>query len=109
LIGVIFKFGSETIEVRIDGTNVLFKTGMFGGAFVPIENLKLSKSGAIKESPELKDDPDWRKKIIKKFKKKVEEEKTEEARMKYIVNDLSKYNYIPLYIQRKGHRVKKFK
>jgi len=109
MIGVIFQFGSQIVEVRIDGTNCLFRTGQFGGAFAPIDALQLSYDGVIKEFPELKDRKDWKEQAIKRFKDKMNTYKTEEQRIDYIVEDLKKYGYIPLYKQRQGFRIEKFK
>ena len=104
MIGTIFDFGGEKIEIRIDGTNCLFRTQQFGGAFATIEGLKLDYKGVIKEHPDLKDKETWKEEAIKRFKNKLKEYKTEEERMKYIKKDLEKYGYIPLYEQKQGHR-----
>ena len=109
MIGVIFEFNSSNIEVRVDGENCWFRTGEFGGALVPIDSLKLDKAGSIKEHPDLKDDKEWKKKTIERFKQKIKELKTEQERVKYIIDDLKKYGYIPKYMQRKGHRPIKIK
>lgn len=109
MIGVIFQFGSQMIEVRIDRTNCLFRTGQFGGAFAPIDALQLSYDGAIKEFPDLKDKKDWKEQAIKRFKDKMKTFKTEEQRMNYVVDDLKQYGYIPLYKQKSGWRIEKFK
>ncbi len=108
-IGIIFEFGSEIIEVRIIGTNCLFKTKDFGGASYPIDNLRLEKTGVIKEFPDLKDKDDWREQAIKRFKEKLKNMKTEQERIDYVKEDLKKYGYRPKYIQRDGHRVQKIR
>lgn len=107
MIGVIFELNSNNIEVRIDGTNCLFRTGEFGGALVPIDSLKIDKAGSIKEHPDLEDDKEWKKKTIERFKTEIKKLKTEKERIKYIINDLKKYGYIPRYMQQSGHRPKK--
>lgn len=109
MIGVIFELNSNHVEVRIDGINCWFRTGEFGGALVPIDSLKLNKAGSIKEHPDLKDDNEWKEKTIERFKNKIKELNTEQERIKYIINDLKKYGYIPKYMQRKGHRTIKIK
>ena len=109
MIGVIFKYVNEIIEVRIDGNNCLFRTGQYGGAFVSIDGLKLDKSGVIKEHPDLKDKDDWREQSIKRFKKHIKEMKTEMDSIKYIISELSKCGYKPMYLQRAGYRPIKLK
>jgi len=107
MIGIIFQFASETIEVRIIGKQCLFRTGSFGGAFASLENLKLSRIGAIKEFPDLKDKENWKEEVIKRFNKKLADMKTEKERAEYVIEDLKKYGYVPLYLQEKGFRIKK--
>jgi hypothetical protein len=107
MIGTIFQFGSEMVEVRIDRTDCLFRTKDYGGAFSPIDGLKLEKTGVIKEFPELKDNDAWRKIAIERFKEKIKNYETERQRMEYVKEDLKKYGYIPLYEQEKGKRPKK--
>jgi len=109
MIGVIFEFNSNQVEVRVDGTNCWFRTGEFGGALVPIDSLKIDKVGSIKEHQDLKDDKEWKAKTIQRFKVKLKELKTEKERVKYIINDLRKYGYIPTHIQQQGHRPIKIK
>lgn len=109
MIGIIFTFCSEIVEVRIDKNQLLFRTSKFGGAFVPIEGLRLDKGGALKEFPDLQGDDAWREKVIKRFKEKLKKMKNEEEEMKYIIKDLSKFGYVPYAIQRKGHRTERFK
>jgi hypothetical protein len=108
MIGIIFRFGTEIIEVRIDGVNCLFRTGTQGNLFVPINNLRLDKTGVIKEFPDLKDRDDWRSEAINRFKEKLKSLNTEDERVNYVVNDLKKFGYVPMYKQKAGHRVTKF-
>jgi len=108
MIGTIFEFAGQVIEVRIDNTNCLFRTGQFGGGFAPIDGLKLDKSGVIKEFPELKDNEDWKKEAIKRFKAKIKKMNTEKQRMNYIILDLSKHGYKPMAMQESGKRLVRF-
>jgi len=108
MIGIVFRFGTEIIEVRIDGVNCFFRTGTQGNLFVPINNLRIDKNGAIKEFPDLKDRDDWRSETINRFKEKLKGLNTEDERVKYICEDLKKFGYIPMYKQQAGHRVTKF-
>jgi len=91
----------------VDGNNCLFKTGQFGGAFAPIDGLKLDKSGTMKEFPDLVGNDDWREEAVKRFKDNIKKMDTEMDKINYIKEDLIKFGYVPMYLQQKGHRVKK--
>jgi len=108
MIGVIFQFASETIEVRVDGIKTLFRNGQSIG-FITIDGLKLDKRGVLKEFPELKDNPKWQSIARERFKKKIGEYNTEMERMNYVIEDLRKYGYKPLYRMRQGFRPEKLK
>ena len=69
--------------------------------------LKLNYSGTIKEFPDLKDNLDWRKIAIERFKKRIREMNNEEEISQYIINDLKKYGYIPKLKQKKGFRIQR--
>ena len=93
MIGIVFSYINDVVEVRIDGDNCLFRTGQYGGAFVPIEGLKLDKNGVLKEHPDLKDNNDWNKIAIERF----------------IINELKKVGYKPMAKQKNGFRIQKIK
>lgn len=107
MIGLIFQFASELIEIRIDKTNIYFRTAGTNGAFATIDNLKLSYLGVCKEYPDLTGKPDWREQAVSRFKDKIKELETEEMRGSYIITDLKKYGYKPLYKQKSGFRPQK--
>ncbi len=107
MIGAVFQFFDEVVEVRIGGNNCMFRTKQFGGAFVPIDGLRLEKAGVIKEHPDLKDRADWREEAIKRFKKHIKKMETEIQAMNYIINELKHAGYKPMYLQKDGHRPKK--
>jgi len=109
MIGVIFQFVNDVIEVRIDRNNCLFRTGQYGGAFVPLDGLKLDKNGVIKEHPDLKDRKDWREISIKRFKEHIKKMESETQKANYVISELSKCGYSPQYFQRAGHRPIKLK
>ena len=109
MIGIIFQFVNQIIEVRVDKNNILFRTGDFGGAFVPIDGLKLDKNGVIKEHPDLKDKDNWREESIKRFKGHIEKMETEIQKANYIISELKKVGYKPMYLQRAGFRMVKLK
>jgi len=97
------QFQGETMEVRVVGKVVVFRTSQFQ-RFTEIDGLKIDKSGALKEFPDLKDKKDWKEITIKRFKEKIKKMKSEDERIKYVMEDLIKYGYKPLYIQKQGFR-----
>ena len=103
MIGIIFQYGSDKVEVRIEDVTCYFRTSQ-SHAFATIDGIKIDKKGAIKEFPDLKDNKEWKEETIKRFKEKIKNMKTENERMKYIIKDLTKYGYQPLYFQKKGDR-----
>jgi hypothetical protein len=102
--GLVFQLASEIIEVRIDGVNIYFRTANTNGAFATIDNLKLDHTGVCKEHPDLKDNKGWREEAIKRFKDKIKNMKDEKEISNYIIEDLSKFGYKPLWSQRQGFR-----
>lgn len=103
MIGVIFDYAGEKVEVRVQDSNCYFKTTQFS-QFTTIDGIKLDKGGVIKEFPDLKDKDNWREEAIKRFKEKMKSLNTEKERIKYIMGDLTKYGYVPLYYQASGSR-----
>lgn len=103
MIGLIFNYISDVVEIRIDGRSILFRTSQLQ-QFSTIDGLHLDKNGVIKEFPELKGREDWKEEAIKKFKEKINMLETEEKRAEYIIQDLSKHGYKPLYFQKSGFR-----
>lgn len=103
MIGIIFTFGADTIEVRVQDINVHFRTSDFQ-QFAGIERLKLNKDGVIKEFPDLKDNEDWKNEAIKRFKEKIKTMNTEMERANYVIKDLQKFGYKPMFMQRQGFR-----
>jgi hypothetical protein len=104
MIKLLFGFGSDKILIRIDGAKVYFSNTSFGAVESEIDGLNISKEGAIKESPDLEGDAEWRKKTIERFKEKISNFKTEQERADYIIEDLKKFGYIPEQIQKEGFR-----
>lgn len=103
MIGVIFEYINEKVEVRVDGANVYFRTSQFP-QFTTIDGLKLDKNGVLKEFPDLKGKDNWKEEAVKRFKEKIIKMKTEKERIKYIIEDLTKFGYKPLFLQEKGFR-----
>lgn len=106
MIGVIFMFASDMVEVRVNGNHVLFRSGITP-MWTTIEGLNLSYDGVCKEFPDLEGQINWKAQAIERFKDKVASYKTEDERMNYIIEDLKKYGYIPKYYQKGGHRRKR--
>ena len=99
-----FKFGSETVIVVVKGNKVLFGNTNDGARLAPIQGLKLSYVGAVREHPDLEVRDDWREETIKRFEKKCKSYKTESEVGNYIIEDLRKHGYLPLMKQKKGFR-----
>lgn len=75
----------------------------------PIEGIKLSRSGVIKEHPDLEDNEDWRKIAIERLKDYMKKLDSEEEKLDYVKEELTKYGYKALFYQVKGWRVRRFK
>lgn len=103
MIGVIFQFGTEIVEVRVKDNNVFFRNSN-SPVFADIDGLKLDKVGVIKEFPDLQDKEDWQKQARDRFKDKIKSFEKEEDKIKYIMEDLQGFGYKPLYIQKQGFR-----
>ena len=107
MIGVIFDYSGDKVEVRVTGNQVLFRTNQTGSQFTTIEGLKLDYKGVCREHPDLEKKENWKGEAIKRFKEKIKSYDTEEQKINYIINDLKKFGYIPCFIQKAGHRIKK--
>ena len=105
-LGILFEYVGEPVEVRIQESNIYFRTPNSMG-WATIDNIQLDHAGAIREFPDLAGNKDWKRETIKRFKAKMKELKTEKARADYIIEDLKKYGYVPRYLQRQGFRVQK--
>jgi len=103
MIGAIFQFANEVVEVRVSDNQVYFRDTKSGG-YATIEQLNLNKVGVVKEHPDLKDDTSWRIKAIERFKDKIKSYNTELQKMEYIIQDLKKFGYKPMLMQQQGHR-----
>jgi len=108
MIGAVFKFGSEIVEVRVKDKNVFFRTSQHI-EFGDIDGLKLNKVGVLREFPDLKDKEDWQKQAKERFKDKIKKMKTERERINYVIEDLRKHGYEPMYEQQSGFRPRKIK
>jgi hypothetical protein len=103
MIKLTMELGGENVEIIVKGKELLFfdiSTGMT----TTIEGLHLSRSGCVKEFPDLKDDKDWKSKTIERFKQKMKGYETEQEKMNYIKIELEKQGYKSLMIQKAGFR-----
>ena len=108
MIGIVFNFGTDIVEVRIKDNNLFFRTSQFQN-FGDIDGIKLNKVGVLKEFPDLKDNEDWQNIARQRFKDKIKQMKTEREQADYVISDLQKYGYVWLYKQREGFRPEKNK
>ena len=106
MIGIIFNFGADIVEVRIKDNNLFFRTSQFQN-FGDIDGIKLNKVGVLKEFPDLKDNEDWQSIARNRFKDKIKQMKTEREQADYVKNDLQKFGYTPMWEMVQGFRPKK--
>jgi len=104
--GILFQRGNELIKIMFNSHTINIATnGMGVENRYPINSLKFSKEGVIKEFPDLKDDKDWKAKAIERFHVKFRKLSTDQDRENYLIKDLGKHGYIAIYKQKQGHRV----
>lgn len=104
MIELIMRLANEYVFIRVQGTNVVFGNSTQGKYVAPIENLRLSDAGIIKEFPELKHNPERKKIAVERFKKRIKELPNEKERAKYVVKDLKKHGYELFKVQQQGMR-----
>ena len=106
-----FELGGDVILVRILGNNILFANSQTNfQQYAPIEGLRLSKQGILKEHPDLKgkEDGEIRKEAIRRFKEKVKSMKTDDEVKLYVIEELGRFGWKVKSIQREGWRTKKY-
>lgn len=104
MIQVCFEFAKERILVEVNGNSLMFCDLSNFTRLAPIDGLKFSKSGVLREFPDLEDEEDWSKIALERFKKHFRSINREEKRVLYVIKELSKYGYKPLYKQKQGCR-----
>lgn len=104
MIEAMMKLGADTILIRVVGTEVFFANTAYGAQLAPIDGLRLDHQGVCREFPDLEGDLQWRTRAIERFKDKIKSLKTESERIDFIIADLKKYGYSPMYKQRSGFR-----
>jgi len=108
MIKLTMKLGSELIEVIVKDYELLFYD-INSQAFTILEGIKISKSGVEKEFPDLKENIEWKKIALERLKKHIRTFKNEKERINYCKEELTKWGYEPLFIQREGFRPEKIK
>jgi len=108
MIRAVFRLGGDIQEVVVRGKELLFYDNN-SRMMTTIDGLKLSREGCIKEFPDLKEDKEWRRKAIERFKEKLKSFKSEMEILNYAKKELENSGYKPLFYQRAGFRPKKFK
>jgi hypothetical protein len=107
-----FQLGNEMILVRILNRNITFATAQTNFQhFVPIDCLRLSKDGILKEHPDLKNlsDGKIRQEGLKRFKEHINNLGGEEKIKDYVVEELRKSGYVLKIIKKEGFRPIKVK
>ena len=82
----------------------MFANSSQGSLWCPIDGLKLSKDGVVKEFPDLEFDADWHDSAVKRFKDRIELLGKESAVAEYIIKDLRNFGYTPKFYQEAGFR-----
>lgn len=104
-----FEKEGKNILVVVKGEEVYFGSTGFGAYLSTIEGLQLSYEGVIREFPDLKENSNWQGEAVKRFTQKIKSLPTEMKRADYIIEDLRKHYFVPLYKQKNGHRPERIK
>lgn len=102
-----FKLAGDLIDIVVRG-NELLLMDIGTGQITSIEGVRFSKAGVLKEHPDLKDNPDWKKIAIERLKEHMKKYESEMDKMVYVKNELIKFGYEPMHLQRAGFRPQKF-
>lgn len=98
-------FGGEIIEFNVAGNKVMFRSSQqHNSQFTTLDNIRFDHSGVIKEFPDLEGNPQWREIARERFIEYLKNYKTEADKVHYIIKELTKYGYVPKYIQKSGFR-----
>lgn len=104
MMDLIFQFLGDYVLVRIEGNQVYLSNSSQGNIRAPINGLKLSYEGVIKEFPDLKDTSSWKEVAIVRFKEKLSSMESEDERAIYLIEDLRQHGYKPMFKQKVGFR-----
>ncbi len=108
MIDLIMYLGMEVVMIRVIGKQVLFMSNSTYNSLIPIDSLKFSRDGVIKEFPDLADNEAWQEIALKRFKDHINSKKNEEEVADYVAEDLKKQGYVLKVKQRSGFRPKNF-
>jgi len=108
MIKATFKLAGDIIDVVVKGNELLFMD-VGTGMITPITGVRFSKAGVLKEHPDLKDKKDWRLIAIERLKEHMKKFKNEMEKMIYVKEELIKFGYEGMNVQRAGFRPQKFK
>lgn len=108
IINATFKLAGDVVSIKVEG-NSLFFFDVGSGQIAPLEGLRMSKAGVLKEHPDLENNPDWRKIAIERLKEHMKKKETEMDKIIYVKEELTKFGYEPLNYSKKGFRPRKFK
>ena len=106
---LIFELGGDMTLVRVSGNNILFSTSDSNfQQYSPIDRLRLSRDGILKEFPDLKrknlSDGDLRGEAIKRFKEKIRGFETEDEVRQYLIEEFEGMGYLLREEQKRGWR-----
>jgi len=102
-----FVFADTIVKVKIDGHSVTFANADSNYLqFVPINCLRLTEEGILKEHPDLKDKPfgEMKKIAIERFKKFVSLLSNEETIKDYVIKELQNSGYKLKLVEKNGFR-----
>jgi len=100
-----FQLASDNVDVIIDGNNIMF---MQDGVITTLDGLRISKSGVVKEFPDLENDEEWKKKGLERLKEHIKTFDTQDKKLDYVKKELIKFGYTALYFQKAGFRPQRF-
>lgn len=102
-----FKLANDLIDVVVKGNELLFMD-IGTGMITPVTGLRFSKSGVLLEHPDLKDEIEWKKIAVKRLTTHMSKMKTEMDKMIYVGDELVKFGYEKMHLQRAGWRPQKW-
>lgn len=104
---LVFNKHGEIVIVKIQGDELYFSNEQMGyKTFVPLELLRLSLSGILKEFPDLegKEDSEIKKEAIKRLRNHIKTILGYTEKREYVIKELEKHGYVPKFIRRPGFR-----
>ena len=110
---LIFELGGDMTLVRFSGNNIAFSTSDSNfQRYTPIEGLRLSRDGILKEFPDLKkknlSDGELRGEAVKRFKEKIKGFETDIETKEYLIEEFQNMGHTLKEIKKRGFRSSKF-